>query len=263
MNVQFSMLETTWQDDYLLTFENCIYGEDPCFVDPASGDVHLMSQVGRWNADTEAWVNDAATSPGVDAGDPNSDWQAELWPHGKRVNMGAYGNTPQASLSVLNKANIADLSHNDVVDLEDFNLLSGKWDSTQNPLAEDLDRNGIVNILDLAIFAGNWLSQYIDVTVATDKVAYDWNEDIIVSFTNAAGNAADWIGICQKGASIEPWSEAMILWSYTDGTETGTAGITEDSVTFTAGLSEPGEYEVRLFFNDSYDIEDRAFFTVE
>jgi parallel beta-helix repeat protein len=32
-------------------------------------------------------------------GDPNSDWTSEIWPHGERINMGAYGGTQEASMS--------------------------------------------------------------------------------------------------------------------------------------------------------------------
>ncbi len=42
---------------------------------------------------------DDVTSPCIDAGDPNSDWTGETWPHGGRINMGAYGGTREASMS--------------------------------------------------------------------------------------------------------------------------------------------------------------------
>jgi len=74
---------------------------DPCFADPNNEDYHLKSQAGRWNPDSQTWIQDDVTSPCIDAGDPDSDWRAELWPHGVRVNMGAYGGTVQASLSLL------------------------------------------------------------------------------------------------------------------------------------------------------------------
>ena len=63
------------------------------------GDYHLRSEVGRWEAQAQDWVPDAVTSPCIDAGDPNSDWTAETWPHGGRINLGVYGGTWQASLS--------------------------------------------------------------------------------------------------------------------------------------------------------------------
>ena len=39
-------------------------------------------------------------SPAIDAGDPAADCSAEPDPRGKRVNLGAYGGTPYASLSL-------------------------------------------------------------------------------------------------------------------------------------------------------------------
>ena len=40
-----------------------------------------------------------AKSPAIDAGDPTSDWRLEPKPNGKRVNLGYYGNTPEATMS--------------------------------------------------------------------------------------------------------------------------------------------------------------------
>lgn len=53
------------------------------------------------------WVYDDSNSLCIDAGDPNSDWSDELWPNGNRINMGAYGGTPQASLSLSTVGNDA------------------------------------------------------------------------------------------------------------------------------------------------------------
>ena len=52
---------------------------DPLFVNAAAADYHL-----------------APLSPCIDAGDPASDFSLEPEPDGGRINMGAYGNTPQA-----------------------------------------------------------------------------------------------------------------------------------------------------------------------
>jgi len=73
---------------------------DPLFADPNNDDFHLKSESGRWDPNSQSWVLDDVTSPCIDAGDPNSDWTAELWPHGERINMGAYGGTSQASMSL-------------------------------------------------------------------------------------------------------------------------------------------------------------------
>ncbi len=63
------------------------------------GDYHLKSQAGRWDATSESWVMDDVTSPCIDAGDPNSPVGDEPEPNGGRINMGAYGGTPEASKS--------------------------------------------------------------------------------------------------------------------------------------------------------------------
>ena len=129
------------------------------------GDYHVTSQAGRWNPVDRSWVKDSLTSPCIDAGgepdDPNSDWTAELWPHGKRINIGAYGGTVQASMSLSNAGNIADLNPdvndaNDWVDYNDMLLLTNKWLSDEVTLAEDLDRNGTVDFADYAILVNNF-----------------------------------------------------------------------------------------------------------
>jgi len=76
---------------------------DPLFADPANGDYHLRSKYGRWdpaaNDGAGGWLYDEVMSPCIDAGDPGLDFSNELQPNGGQVNMGAYGNTPEASKS--------------------------------------------------------------------------------------------------------------------------------------------------------------------
>jgi hypothetical protein len=167
----------------VITYSNVVGGwagdgnidVDPCFIEPGHwedpcntptmpwddiwihGDYHLQSQAGRWNTNSQSWVQDDVSSLCIDAGDPNSDWTAELWPHGKRINMGAYGGTPQASMSQLDIGNIANLDNdvNDIVNSLDLALFVGKWCYEEFLLAEDLSRDGFVNFIDFAIFANN------------------------------------------------------------------------------------------------------------
>lgn len=70
---------------------------DPLFASPASGDYHLRSSAGRYTSG--GWVVDVASSPAIDAGDPASDYSLETTPNGGRINLGAYGNTAEASRS--------------------------------------------------------------------------------------------------------------------------------------------------------------------
>jgi hypothetical protein len=133
---------------------------DPCFAsfnvngDPNIWDFHLQSADGRWIPDVQSWVTDSNTSPCIDTGDPNSDWTDEPWPNGKRINMGAYGGTSQAS----KKGNPADFDISKVVNLEDFSVFASKW-MNEGSCIEDLDDSGLVDLADLSIFAENWLWQ--------------------------------------------------------------------------------------------------------
>lgn len=68
---------------------------DPWFVAAASGDYHVQSLGGHYSPG--GWVLDPRSSPALDAGDPASDYAQEPMPNGRRANLGAYGNTVEAS----------------------------------------------------------------------------------------------------------------------------------------------------------------------
>ena len=135
------------------------------------GDYHLKSAAGRWDAGAQAWVYDDVTSPCVDAGDPVSDWRGEFWPHGGRINMGAYGGTRWASMSLNPVGSLADVDNDGSVGLGDFGVIARKWGYDADgggqaalweagqgpPYRGDLDRDGVVGLSDLAVFAEGWL----------------------------------------------------------------------------------------------------------
>jgi hypothetical protein len=133
------------------------FASDPLFADLDNEDYHLKSQAGRWNPISQSWVKDDVNSPCIDAGKPDSDWTGELWPHGKRINVGAYGGTPEASMSPESIGNIADLNNDDVVNLQDFAHLANSWQVVKVLLVEDLNRDGHVDGVDLKEFVYNWL----------------------------------------------------------------------------------------------------------
>jgi parallel beta-helix repeat protein len=155
-----------WDDDNNLDIDPCFAvlgywhtNDTPEDVNDdfwVNGDYHLRSQSGCWDPNSESWYIDSNTSPCIDAGDPNSDWSSELWPHGRRINMGAYGGTPEASMSLSDAGNIASLNGDDSVGYADIILFIEKWLYEELLLPEDFDRNGIVNFIDFAIFADNW-----------------------------------------------------------------------------------------------------------
>jgi hypothetical protein len=72
---------------------------EPLFADPQKGDYHLKSEWGRYVPQLGTWVADDKTSPCIDAGNPEDDYSGERMPNGDRIDMGAYGGTPFASLS--------------------------------------------------------------------------------------------------------------------------------------------------------------------
>jgi hypothetical protein len=99
----------------------------PLFADSANGDYHLLSEKGRFVPGYGLWSFDDETSPGVDGGDPSDDPSGERMPNGGRINMGAYGGTPYASMS--------------------------EWS-----LAYDGNRDGKMDFKDLAGFCDEWLT---------------------------------------------------------------------------------------------------------
>ena len=72
---------------------------DPHFADPGNDDYHLASKTGRWDPNSQSWVQDKITSPCIDAGDTNTPVGDEPIPNGGIVNIGAYGGTGEASKS--------------------------------------------------------------------------------------------------------------------------------------------------------------------
>ena len=125
--------------------EGLIWGDgnieaDPFFGDPNNGDYHLMSQAGRWTSassvepdpNSQSWVQDAVTSPCIDAGNPDSPIGLEPFPNGGRINMGAYGGTIEASKSYFGKLVCETIVAGDIngdckVNFKDFALMVLHW----------------------------------------------------------------------------------------------------------------------------------------
>ena len=86
---------------------------DPAFANEIAGDFHLKSIGGRFVPTTGTWTNDAILSPLVDAGP--ADWPCanEPAPNGNIVNLGAYGDTAQASMTQTNPPWLHAISYND------------------------------------------------------------------------------------------------------------------------------------------------------
>lgn len=96
------------------------------------GDYHLKSVAGR--LENGNWVNDAETSPCIDAGDPTSMAFSEPAPNGGIVNQGAYGGTTAASKSPFGgdayyctKAIPGDVNNDCKLNMEDLAEICSHW----------------------------------------------------------------------------------------------------------------------------------------
>ena len=83
---------------------------DPLFAE--TNYYRIKSSVGTWDDSLNMWIAYVQHSPGIDAGDPTSDYSNEPQPNGWRINIGWDGNTPHASKGGTNLWLIV-LTHND------------------------------------------------------------------------------------------------------------------------------------------------------
>ena len=111
-------------DEYSLSTE-------PSFADEAGGDYHLKSVSGRWVG--TGWTNDVMDSPALDVGNPVSVYTNENAPNGGRINIGAYANTAEASLSRSN-AWLQAMTMNDSGVLKGTNVLM--WTGGNLPVGQ-------------------------------------------------------------------------------------------------------------------------------
>jgi hypothetical protein len=141
---------------------------DPCFVREGywdfnepwtffEGDYHLQSSAGRWDPNQNQWVIDSNTSDCIDAGNPGCPTGSEFPPNGNRINMGVYGGAATASKSPADWRNIADLTNDWVVDVNDLAVFVDYWLDSNECIPGDLNRNKFVDFNDFAIFADDWL----------------------------------------------------------------------------------------------------------
>lgn len=89
-------------------------------------------------------------------------------------------------------------------------------------------------------------------TVTTSKVSYLPEEEISAIFDNMSGDDQDWIAIYPVGSTSD-WGN-QLDWKWIAGDISGERAF--DPL-------PAGEYEVRVFFNNSFNMEAKANFTVE
>ena len=90
-------------------------------------------------------------------------------------------------------------------------------------------------------------------TVITEKEIFEVGDPIVLTVTNMPGLEGDWIGIYPKGAPGDTWDN-IATWKHDGKATDGTYAL--ESV-------PAGDYEVRVFLNNSYRILATHDFSVE
>ena len=110
--------------------------------------------------------------------------------------------------------------------------------------------NNTFNLEDNYAFSVEGANQ--NVVLTTNKDVYSINDDITVNFDNMEGNAQDWIGLYKAGTS-NAWAN-VLSYHFTDGRISGQEVWNPLPV---------GDYEVRAFFNNTYNLEGTKAFSVK
>ncbi|MEJ2737900.1 MAG: hypothetical protein P8189_30825, partial [Anaerolineae bacterium] len=149
----------TVDDGSILSWGEGNIDTDPLFADPNNSDFHLKSEVGHWDPNSGSWVKDDVTSPCIDAGDPNSDWSGETWPHGERTNMGAYGGAREASMStrpeVMSLPRVAFFYRSNTEAAESFRSLLMRYGCPTTLIGIDDVETAVLDFYDVIIVASD------------------------------------------------------------------------------------------------------------
>ncbi len=133
-------------------------------------------------------------------------------------------------------------------DKDDNSGNSGASDGDSDVTQNDSDATG--NGSDATDNDGSATENDSDLPVLTlSKAVYAPYESIFVEYQGLPGNSTDWVGTYEA----ETGDRAYLQYFYTDGRTSGTMAFDG----FPAG-----DYAVRLYYDDSYDLEKEVVFTV-
>jgi len=98
----------------------------------------LSPRLAMWEQKSSSWVRADVTSSCIDTGDPMSPIGLEPFSNGARINIGAYGGTPEASKSYFGgpacETIIAgDINGDCTVNFADFILVAFHWLEDRSP----------------------------------------------------------------------------------------------------------------------------------
>ncbi len=159
--------------------------EDPLFTNLTGDDYHLD-----------------VCSPAIDAGDPASDFSNEPAPNGDRINMGAYGNTSEAAISLDDTdgdglRDVCDPCPNDPLNDADGDGVCGDVDQCPDEDATglDADQDGCIDSL-------SGLAEIVQ-TLVIEGVIDEQMENSLLSKIENAENSADKENICAAVNKME------------------------------------------------------------
>ncbi len=110
--------------------------------------------------------------------------------------------------------------------------------------------------LNILILFGFSFSQ---VELYSNKDSYLVGEHIEAHFSNLNSYGSDWIGIFQSNAS----NEEYLYWKYADGYQENNYNFIDSGyINFSPITLPAGNYELRLFYNNNYELVDSFPFTV-
>ena len=131
-NVEGGQAGINVSESCVLNWETGNTNADPLFIDSAGGNYHLCP-----------------ASPCVNTGDPASDFSLEPLPNGDRINMGAYGNTAEATCTP------GDVNGDTVIDKSDLMMAYDYLGAATFPPSADVNCDGEITYDDLDIVFEN------------------------------------------------------------------------------------------------------------
>ncbi len=163
---------------------------DPAFANSTNGNFHEQSTGGRFT--TSGWTNDATLSPLVDAGSPSAPCTNELSPNGGYVNVGAYGNTQEASMTQTNPPWLRAVAYNNEgVMASDVLLYWLHGGMPSNTLVQlDYSTDGMISWKNIASNVAAGKREYLwDVRALPLSLALNWR--VMVQDNPGVADASD------------------------------------------------------------------------
>ncbi|MCB1755866.1 MAG: hypothetical protein KDJ38_10110, partial [Gammaproteobacteria bacterium] len=104
------------------------------------------------------------------------------------------------------------------------------------------------------------ISADVAASVTTSKAVYAPGDEVLVNFDGAIGSGRDWVGIAPVGAP----NEQVLMWLYTNGSQQPSdAGPVAGQLGFLSEYIGIGDFEARLFFDESYDLQASVRFSIQ